>query len=221
MGIQSLSDQPSDILDHICAFVDEPKDILSFALTSRQIYQLVIPDHIEFRHLRCDIRRISLWKKLSELPAIASRFVSLEVIVEDGTDFHGHTIFPTRSKLLANRDEAEDILFDWNTEYLSASEGSLSLQWEEYAQKQNARRQILDRCIQAFVGALQCMSGLARFHWLVAQAEPSSDLFTALLKCPALKDVDIFPKDFWRPDEVHGQANLTVNPDAYGVRYFS
>jgi hypothetical protein len=207
MGIQSLSDQPTDVLDHICAFVDRPKDILSFALTSRQIYQLAIPDHIEFRHLRCDIRRISLWEKLSELPAIASRFVSLEVIVEGG-DFIGRAIFPTRSKLLVDRDETDDVLFDWNPKYFAFDAEQSQL--DEYMQTQRTRQPTLAKCMQAFVGALQCMSGLTRFHWLVAQMQPSSALFATLPKCSALVDVDIFPRDVWHSD-------IVTNPDEYGV----
>jgi hypothetical protein len=109
----SIANRPSEILDHICSFVDSPKDILSFALTSKEVCQLAIPDHIEFRHLRCDIRRISLWKKLAELPAVASRFVSLEVAVEVGTD-HRSPILPIRSRLLAHRDQTEDVLFKWD-----------------------------------------------------------------------------------------------------------
>ena len=213
MGTRSLSDHPSEILDHICTFVDSPKDILSFALTTKRVYQQAIPDHIEFRHLRCDIRRISLWRKLSELPAIAARFSSLEVIVEDGTDY-GRAILPTRSKLLSERDQTEDILFNWNPKYLvwdleDSDEGEED--WEGYIQEQMVRRAAVAKCVQTFVGALQCMSGLSRFHWLVSQAQPSSACFTALLHCPALRDVDIFPKDIWSPDDE------VVEPDVYGV----
>jgi hypothetical protein len=201
--VKSLTDQPSDILDRIYAFVESPRDILSFALTSKQVYFQVIPDHIEFRHLRCDLRRISLWKKLSELPAVASRFLSLEVIIEDGTDY-GYPIFPTHSSLFADRDETEDVLFNWSPEYWSDSDD------DDGQGQQEARKVVLAKCMQAFVSALQCMSGLSRFHWLVAQQQPSSAVFAALQKCPALKDVDIFPQDVWRP---YG----TLNPDVYGV----
>jgi hypothetical protein len=207
----SLTDQPSDILDHICAFVASPRDILSFALTSKQIYYQAIPDHIEFRHLRCDLRRISLWKKLSELPAVASRFLSLEVIVEDGTNY-GHPIFPIHSQLLVDRDETEDVLFDWSPEYYGSDSDSDDREWRK--QEQEARKVVLAKCMQAFVTALQSMSGLTRFHWLVAQQQPSSAVFAVLQKCPALKDVDMFPQDLWGSHEI-------LNPDIYGVRRLS
>jgi hypothetical protein len=208
---KSLTDRPSDILDHIYAFVESPRDILSFALTSKQIYYQLIPDHIEFRHLRCDLRRISLWKKLSEFPAVASRFLSLEVIVEDGTNY-GHPIFPTHSYLFADRDETEDVLFDWRRKYWTGSEDSEDV--DDWQHEEEARKVVLAKCMQAFVSALRCMSGLSRFHWLVAQQPLSSVVFAALQKCPALKDVDIFPQDVWRPDEI-------PNPEVYGVRRLS
>jgi len=52
---------------------------------------------------------------------------------------------------------------------------------------------------------------LTRFHWLDEQIPPSQDVAAALLKCPAIEDVEIFSNDGWDSDTV-------IDPGAYGVR---
>jgi hypothetical protein len=56
--------------------------LLSFALTCKRACHAIIPDHIELRHIRCDLLRESLWQKLANSPAVASRITSLEIIDE-------------------------------------------------------------------------------------------------------------------------------------------
>lgn len=208
----TLSNQAPELIDHICSFLDSPKDILSFALTSKKLYNVAIPDHIEFRHLRCDIRRISIWRKLTTLPAIALRFVSLEIIVEDDK---GAGIIPTRSILLADRDTTDDILFDWSPRYFwvgeESEESDDELEEAVYKLDHEKRKSALKMCMQEFVAALQCMSGLTRFHWLIEHISPTEDVSAALLECPAINDVDIFSSRRWDPDAV-------INPAVFGVR---
>ena len=100
---RSYSDQPVELIDHTCSFLDNPKDLLSFALTCKIVCDVAIPNHIECRRIRCKFRRFSLWEKLANHPSIASRFVSLEIIGPDITE-----LVPTRIKLLDCSDDVDD-----------------------------------------------------------------------------------------------------------------
>ena len=71
-----------ELFGPICLHLGFEIDLLSFALTYKIISKVIIPDHLELRHLCCDFRRISLRERLVQLPAIASRMVSLELIAE-------------------------------------------------------------------------------------------------------------------------------------------
>lgn len=99
----SYSDQPVELIDHTCSFLDSPKDLLSFALTCKTVCDVIIPNHIECRHIRCNLDRFSLWQKLVNHPSIASRFVSLEIVESNITE-----LVPTRIKLLDCSDDVED-----------------------------------------------------------------------------------------------------------------
>lgn len=99
-----FSDQPVEIIDYICSFVDSPRDLLSLALVSKRLCQLVIPDHIECRHICCDSLQIGLWEKLVDFPSIASRFVSLEVTEASSALRTSPILVPRHHSLLTNPD---------------------------------------------------------------------------------------------------------------------
>ncbi|KAF8066723.1 hypothetical protein FPV67DRAFT_1496145 [Lyophyllum atratum] len=73
---------PLEILDHICISIDAPSDLLSVALTSKQLCSLIIPDHLHFRDLKCDLKRVSVWRMLVTRPALAMRIRTVEIIGE-------------------------------------------------------------------------------------------------------------------------------------------
>lgn len=198
----------TELIDHICSFIDRPKDLLSFALTSKQIYKVVVPNHIEFRHLRCDFRRVPIWHKLAALPAVASRFVSLEIIVEGGS-CGSNSIIPKHSALLASCDTTtKDLLFDWNPRYFFAEDEHDYDNYElGYQLEHEGHMAALQKCMHSFVAALRCMSGLIRFHWLIEQISPSKEVSVALLNCPAIEDIDIF-----------SSRDAGPSPAEYGVR---
>jgi hypothetical protein len=158
-----------------------------------------------------------VWKKLAELPAISSQFVSLEVIVEDHTK-HRRPLIPTHSKLFADRDQSGDILFDWDVSRWSSgsessddddgdgvqddegwdtpeSESEGSGGSEGKPEPEVTRETTLAMCLQALTAAVRCMPGLTCFHWLINSKylQPTDDLFAALLACPVISDVEIFP----------------------------
>ena len=78
----TFSEQPAELFDCVCAFIKQPRDLLSFALTCKHACQVIIPAHMELRHIRCDLLRELLWDKLADSPGIASQFTSLEIADE-------------------------------------------------------------------------------------------------------------------------------------------
>ncbi|HEV7737694.1 MAG TPA: hypothetical protein VGO47_10035, partial [Chlamydiales bacterium] len=36
-----------------------------------RLYQVIVPDHLEFRHIRCDTRKKDLWERLCQKPGLA------------------------------------------------------------------------------------------------------------------------------------------------------
>lgn len=158
-------DQPIELIDHICSFMDSPRDLLSLSLVSKRVFEAVIPYHIECRHIRCDLRQVGLWKKLVSLPSIASRFVSLEIT---GTYKTRTLILPKHHSLLAS---------SYDLTYRSKDKIETEL-WTE------------SDCLNALAAAIQVMAGLKSFCWNVA-IKPVDSLFTALKRCSSLDDVQV------------------------------
>ncbi|KIJ49096.1 hypothetical protein M422DRAFT_104209, partial [Sphaerobolus stellatus SS14] len=68
---------PQELLEYIVEDVGEVHDLLSLALTSRAFCHLIIPWHIEYRWISCDIERTNLWKILTEKPHLETRLQKL------------------------------------------------------------------------------------------------------------------------------------------------
>ncbi|GJJ12813.1 hypothetical protein Clacol_007058 [Clathrus columnatus] len=72
------------IWDEVAYLLDSRKDILSLALTCRVFKELVIPDHLEYRYIRCDPCRRNVWMFLCDRARLAKGIRSLEFIREAG-----------------------------------------------------------------------------------------------------------------------------------------
>jgi len=81
-----LSKLATETLDHIASFVDEPKDLLAVGVASRRLKEIVIPHHIEFRQIRCDAFRYSVWKALSQKPRLCGLIRKLHLFDEREED---------------------------------------------------------------------------------------------------------------------------------------
>ncbi|KIJ34149.1 hypothetical protein M422DRAFT_99314, partial [Sphaerobolus stellatus SS14] len=55
---------PFDILEEVVFAIDHPRDLLSFALISRALYDIIVPQHIQYRYICSDPRRAKLWNEL-------------------------------------------------------------------------------------------------------------------------------------------------------------
>ncbi|KIJ32701.1 hypothetical protein M422DRAFT_35743 [Sphaerobolus stellatus SS14] len=73
-----LIDEPIEVLDLVAFFIDDPADLLSLALSARLFADIVIPDHIRFRRLRCK-PDVGLFKSLEQRPDIASKLREITI----------------------------------------------------------------------------------------------------------------------------------------------
>ncbi|HEV7738033.1 MAG TPA: hypothetical protein VGO47_11755 [Chlamydiales bacterium] len=71
---------PEDIILAILEEIDEPRDLLSLALCNHFFKRIIIPLHLDFRHIRYDENKASLWRYLVDRPVLAARLRKLEVI---------------------------------------------------------------------------------------------------------------------------------------------
>lgn len=176
-----LTNNPPELLDHICSFIDKPKDLLAVSLTSKQFYQLVVPTHIQFRIIRCDVRRRDLWKHLSVRPGLASKIVSLE-LVSELHDRSGTVIVPIS-------------VLDDNATLQSASTRT----WPrrtifDSAVIQDNIDEFEDDCLCALISVIQHLTSLRHFRWEDYTIRPTNydTLFSTLHQsCPRITEVEI------------------------------
>jgi hypothetical protein len=88
-----------EVLDHIIYLIYSPIDLLSLALCKRRFADIIIPSHIQFRHLACNIWLPSIFSTLFEHPILCSRFVSLDM----SAGGHSECIWPVSLLTTLNR----------------------------------------------------------------------------------------------------------------------
>lgn len=74
-----LYNVPIEILERIIASIDDPRDLLTFAVCSKAVYRLVIPYPIQLRRIRCDISQNNLWNVFLNHPHLAMMVRKLHV----------------------------------------------------------------------------------------------------------------------------------------------
>ncbi|KAF8501820.1 hypothetical protein BU17DRAFT_25763, partial [Hysterangium stoloniferum] len=75
---------PQELVDIILSHVEDRRDLLSLALTSKSFKAIIVPSWLDFIHIRCDSRRIHIWQSLASRPHLAARTRALELINELG-----------------------------------------------------------------------------------------------------------------------------------------
>ncbi|HEV7738130.1 MAG TPA: hypothetical protein VGO47_12270 [Chlamydiales bacterium] len=75
----NLINLSTELVDAIVNYIDDPKDVLNSALACRRLYQVIVPCHLEFRHIRSDSRQKDLWDELIQRPILAARVRFLEI----------------------------------------------------------------------------------------------------------------------------------------------
>ncbi|RDB26605.1 hypothetical protein Hypma_005568 [Hypsizygus marmoreus] len=159
---------PVELLDQICLHVESPNDLLSVALTCKQLSRIAIPGHIEFRVLRCDFQRDSLWKALLAQPSLAAKIHTLDIISEQGYDLDNGPVIVPRSLLSAEGGEVK------SPPDVHDDEKSFALLGD----------------------VIRRMPRLRRFHWLHHSTRPVNGVFSALnATCGDLEDVEVLNFD--------------------------
>ncbi|KAL0957838.1 hypothetical protein HGRIS_000023 [Hohenbuehelia grisea] len=78
----TITRQPTEILDTIVFHIDEPKDLLSLALSCRRLRDVVIPRHLDYRFIRCKLSSIRVWNHLIVHRSLARNVRRLEILDE-------------------------------------------------------------------------------------------------------------------------------------------
>jgi hypothetical protein len=171
------SSLPTELLDHICLYVEDPQDLFSFSLTAKYFYQVADPFHTHSRHLVCDFRRTVLWDMLSEPSnaAIASRIRVLEIIEESDSpysDLGRHVIKPITPAALLESDAT------WATALPSF--------------EVNRANGIINQCSSSLSKSVRRMSGLTRFCWRVEKfTTPAAVISSLKAHCPNLSEIQV------------------------------
>jgi len=89
---------PVEVVDIIVSHIEERRDLLSLALTSKVFHSIIVPSSLDVIHIRCDPRRIDVWKWITSKPHLAMRTRTLELINEYTPEFWGKVIIPSFSQ---------------------------------------------------------------------------------------------------------------------------
>ncbi|KAF8515120.1 hypothetical protein BU17DRAFT_68068 [Hysterangium stoloniferum] len=79
-----LFPRPEELVEIILCHVEDRRDLLSLALTSKLFRRIIIPSILDYNYIRCDPRRIDVWQLLASRPHYAARTRTLELINELG-----------------------------------------------------------------------------------------------------------------------------------------
>ena len=170
-----------EVIEHIVAFLDHPRDLLSLALTSKRTLRIIVPIHLQTRLIRCDVRRTCLWNMLGSLPSVTrAHFVSLHIVDET---------FPSSSA--PGSDVALPVfLFDPSEKHLSTIN----------------KAEAMDR----LVAVIPLLPSLKSFRLESENTSVTPDLIAALRdSCPNLSDLRIQSNNFWAYNEtLHNSVRL-------------
>ncbi|KIJ49101.1 hypothetical protein M422DRAFT_101157, partial [Sphaerobolus stellatus SS14] len=68
---------PPELLEDIINHVENVGDLLFMALTCRTLLEDIIPWHLEYRQISCDLGRRNVWQTLCNKPSLAYRLQNL------------------------------------------------------------------------------------------------------------------------------------------------
>jgi len=77
-----MDELPPELLEEVVGHISKPNDLLSLALAAKIFCSIVIPDHLEFRHLRTNLTDTRTWNFLIHNPLQASYIHRLEIFTE-------------------------------------------------------------------------------------------------------------------------------------------
>ena len=83
-ALSYLNELPFDLKDNILDFIEEPRHLISMALTSKGWSSMIIPNHLEYRRLRfCWPGRQDIWALLALRADLANNVRSLRFTTKE------------------------------------------------------------------------------------------------------------------------------------------
>jgi hypothetical protein len=144
---------------------------------------------------------------LVEYPAIAARFVSVEIVDEESGE-DSWIILPSEQALPF---------------YVASKEVKLGSDWldredvESDAEAIAIMKPAIIGCLQALAAVLRSMPCLLRFHWHYP-LPATNDVFAGLLSCPRLSDVEVTQ---WDADLYPELIDITHSPVSVVVSFIT
>ncbi|CAA7261821.1 unnamed protein product [Cyclocybe aegerita] len=167
---------PSDALEQIIAHVDEYSDVLSVALSSKELYEVAVPLHLQYRDIRSRLNNPALWTWLSRLDDLrAARIRSLTLLADDEFGWEMH-------------ESAHDLRERVPAEF-------------EKSDRERLPELTSEACRQCEVGlvkALKRMTRLQRFRWYRVPRpvlEGPDDIWSTLAQLGTVREIDVLDKE--------------------------
>ncbi|KAF8515126.1 hypothetical protein BU17DRAFT_68071 [Hysterangium stoloniferum] len=180
-----LFTRAEELVEIILCHVEDRRDLLSLALTSKLFRRIIIPSVLDYNHIRCDPRRIDVWQLLASRPHYAARTRTLELINELGG---------SKPYYWANRGGipyCNDVVRCKPITPVESIIPSFSPRDFDPPRK----REAYEKSVVALAGAIKPMTRLRRFRWSCQL--PVTRAFRVLFKILGLRnDLDEFYFDF-------------------------
>src|SRR4051794_36353300 len=76
---KSLLSLSNELLELVIANIELPQHLLNLAVTCHHLSILIIPNHLQFRHIRTNVTENNLWLYLTEKPLLAANVRILDL----------------------------------------------------------------------------------------------------------------------------------------------
>ncbi|KAF8515129.1 hypothetical protein BU17DRAFT_93828 [Hysterangium stoloniferum] len=73
---------PEEVVVMIISHIEDRCDLMSLAQVSEDFHRIIVPEWLNYIHIRCDPLRIDIWQYIASNPHLAARIRSLELINE-------------------------------------------------------------------------------------------------------------------------------------------
>ncbi|KAG9225623.1 hypothetical protein CCMSSC00406_0003126 [Pleurotus cornucopiae] len=150
---------PPEIIDQIIFLVEKPRDLLALALACRAVSEVIIPYHIDYRHILTPLRS-NLWDHLITRRDLANRISHL--YIHDDAESYGTSPFPRLvdwSEGWANETTDDTLLRVCDA--LSSMKNLVSLKWKPLLSELDPETTVLEGSLWP---TIQSFASLRHLH---------------------------------------------------------
>lgn len=150
---------PPEIIDQIIFLVEKPRDLLALALACRAVSEVIIPYHIDYRHILTPLRS-NLWDHLITRRDLANRISHL--YIHDDAESYGTLPFPRLvdwSEGWANETTNDTLLRVCDA--LSSMKNLVSLKWKPLLSELDPETTVLEGSLWP---TIQSFASLRHLH---------------------------------------------------------